>query len=121
MIVWITGNSGAGKTTLSQQMKTKKTILLDGDELREIYPTGFSEKDRHEHNLRVAQLAVLLENQGFDVIVSLIAPYKKTRKAIEEITGCAFIDLAVDPKSEEYPYEYDDKRFYFKKNTDKKG
>lgn len=115
MILWLTGNSGAGKTALARQMKTSKNIILDGDEIRGIYPTGFSEEDRHSHNIRVAKWAVLLESQGFDVIVSVIAPYKKTRDEIQSITGCSFIYLYVDPKGDDYPYEYEDDKYYFKK------
>ena len=114
MILWITGNSGAGKTTLANQMKGDDTIVLDGDDLRGIYPTGFSEEDRHNHNIRIAKLANLFHSQGFDVIVSVIAPYKRTRDEIQALTGCSFLYLKVDPKSEEYVYEYEDVCYFEK-------
>ena len=61
MIIWITGQSGSGKTTLAKQMKTDNTIILDGDEIRNCFPTGFLKKDRWNHNESVAILAHTLE------------------------------------------------------------
>ena len=115
MIVWITGNSGSGKTTLAKQLKTNRTIILDGNTMREIYPTGFSNKDRWEHNIRVSKIAKMIETQGFDVIVALICPYKKLREAVQEITNCGFIYLAGGKKHKNYPYEIEKNKFYFKK------
>jgi len=116
MIVWITGNSGSGKTTLARQLKTNKAILLDGDTMRGIYPTGFSKGDRWEHNIRIAKIAKMLEQQGFDVIISLICPYKKLRNEAQEICNCGFIYLAGGKKHKDYPYEMEKDKFYFKKN-----
>ena len=113
MIVWITGNSGAGKTTMAYQLKTNNTIILDGDVLRGVYPTGFSKEDRWQHNLRTAKLAKRLEYQGFDVIISLICPYKKLRDEVQKICGCGFIYLDVEMKGEDYPYEKETDKFYW--------
>ena len=116
MIIWITGNSNSGKTTLARQLKTDKAIILDGDEIRKIYPTGFSKKERWEHNIRVAKLAKMIEMQGFDVIVALICPYKKLREEVQRITNCGFIYLTGGKKRKDYPYEIEKDKFYFKKN-----
>jgi len=119
VIIWITGQSESGKTSLGLQMQGqlrkfgKSAVLLDGDAIRDIYPTGFSEDNRHNHNLRIAKIAKLIDSQGVDVIVSVIAPYKKTRKAIQEITGCVFIYLSGGKVHPEYPYEYEDGVYYF--------
>ena len=61
--------------------------MLDGDEMRYAISekAGFTQEDRHEHNLRVARLAEVLSHQGFNVIVAVIAPFRDTRRAIEEI------------------------------------
>ena len=117
-IIFITGGSGAGKTTLARQMikGAKNTIHLDGDEWRKIYPTGFSKKDRWEHNIRIAKVAKLLERQGFDVIVSFICPYKKLRDEVQKITGCSFIYLSGGKTDEGHIYEYEEDKFYFKKD-----
>jgi len=116
MIIWITGNSQSGKTTLARQMKTDRTIILDGDDWREIYPTGFSKKERWEHNIRIARIAKLLEKQGFDVIVSFICPYKKLREEVQKITNCSFIYLSGGKKHKDFPYEMESDKFYFKKD-----
>ncbi len=105
MITWITGNSGAGKTTLAHRLK-KHEIILDGYELRAIWPgLGFSKEDRIEQNMRAARLAKNLEDQGFDVIVSTICPFKELRAQVQEITGCRFIYLEGGEQGAEYPYE----------------
>jgi len=121
MIIWITGNSGAGKTTLAKQLKTSNSIILDGNDLRSIYPTGFTKEERIEHNLRVAKLAKLFESQGFDVIVALICPYKKLRQQIKQMINCSFIYLWVKFKGKKYPYEYEKNKFYFTKKLIKKS
>lgn len=116
MIILITGNSGAGKSTLANQMKTKNTIILDGDSLRGIWhDLGLSKKDRWEQNLRAARLAKMLESQGFDVILALICPYKKLRDEVQKITDCSIIYLKTKAKSDKYPYEYEDDKKYFTK------
>lgn len=105
MITWITGNSGAGKTTLARRLR-KTEIILDGDELRAIWPgLGFTKEDRIEQNMRAARLAKNLEDQGFDVIVSTICPFKDLRAQVQEITGCRFVYLEGGKQGEEYPYE----------------
>lgn len=78
MIIWITGERGAGKTTLAKQLKGEmpNAIILDGDEMRESISTelGWDKADRIKHNLRVARLAKKLEAQGFPIIVATICP-----------------------------------------------
>lgn len=105
-ITFISGQSKSGKTTLAYKLKTDKTIVLDGDDWRDIYPTGFSKKERWEHNIRIAKIAKLLDKQGFDVIVSFICPYKELREEVRKITGCRFIYLEGGIQSEDYPYEW---------------
>jgi adenylylsulfate kinase-like enzyme len=63
MIVWLTGNSGAGKTTIAHGLRMFFNIInLDGDEMRECVSSGLSltPEDREENNLRVARLAKVL-------------------------------------------------------------
>ena len=89
MIIWFTGNSGAGKTTLAQaiQKRCPETIILDGDEMRASISlgAGFSKEAREEHNLRVARLAKVLDQQGHIILVSVIAPFQDARDKITEI------------------------------------
>lgn len=122
MILWLTGNSGAGKTTLAWQLQKQldKAIVLDGDIIRESFKNpDLSEEGRKKHCKGVARLAWALEKQGFDVIVSVIAPYKDLRDDIQEICGCAFLYLYIEPKDKNYPYEMEDDKYYFVKMEDK--
>ena len=96
MILWLTGQTQSGKTTLARKLASgsKNTVVLDGDELREVWPgLKLSKEDRWEQNLRVARLAKLLESQGLTIIVSVIAPFEDLRREIETICGCKFIHL----------------------------
>lgn len=100
-VIFLTGLSGSGKTTIAKALveKYKKKgvvpVLLDGDEIRKvIHQTGFDEESRKKHNLNVGYMASLLESQGTVVIVSLISPYKDTRNEIR--TMCKkFIEVYV--------------------------
>ena len=111
MILWITGQSGSGKTTLAEYFLERiDAVHLDGDVMRSAISTdlGLEKADRYEHNLRVARLAKELEDQGFNVIVSLISPYRDLREEIQEITGCSYIFLRGGKVHPDYPYEEPD-------------
>ena len=87
MIVWLTGPSGVGKTTLAKNFcRHHNWVYLDGDEMRESISlgAGFSREDRREHNMRVARLAKVLERQTH-VMVCVIAPMKEARQAIDDV------------------------------------
>jgi len=104
----LTGNAGAGKTTLALKLKKYNTIILDGDDIREINEDwNLSEQGRKDNNLRIARLAKLLSNQGFDVIVAVICPTEEIRKLVKKITGCIFIYLPYkgDDSIPDKPYE----------------
>ncbi|EHP86156.1 adenylyl-sulfate kinase [Methanotorris formicicus] len=86
--IWLTGPSGAGKTTLANALKEKfkemgyNVEILDGDEIRNtLYPNlGFSKEAREMHNRIVIHMAKLLSRNGVIAIVSLISPYKSVRE-----------------------------------------
>lgn len=85
-VIWLTGLSGSGKTTianaLSEELKkgAQKVIILDGDVIRNLFPnTGFDKESRIKHNVNVGCIAYFLESQGYIVIVSLISPFKEAR------------------------------------------
>jgi len=99
-VLWLTGNTGAGKTTLAEGMQEhfnerlahehplfRRVIVLDGDEMRATISTEetLTAEDRRRHNLRVARLAGLLQSQGFLVLVSVIAPFASVREEIDAI------------------------------------
>jgi adenylylsulfate kinase len=86
MVIWLTGLSGAGKTTIAQilaehlKKQNKQVELLDGDVIRSVFPqTGFTRSERTEHIKRVAFTASRLQHHGINVIVSLISPYEDSR------------------------------------------
>lgn len=107
-VVWLTGQSGAGKTTIAKKIQEEvQCIILDGDEMRESVSlgTGFSREARTEHNYRVARLAKVLSRQHL-VIVSVIAPIDEVRKKIDEICQPEWIYLKRDmPEREGHFYE----------------
>lgn len=89
-ILWFTGLSGAGKTTLAIRLvdtlrkKGKFSYLLDGDLLRDGLNSdlGFSQKDREENIRRVGEVAALFAHAGCITVAALISPYRKSRDAI---------------------------------------
>jgi len=108
-IIWLTGQSGAGKSTLAEALNQELNgIILDGDEMRETISVGlgFSKKDRDEHNLRVARLAKTLAKRSI-VIVSVIAPFRSTRKQLDTILKPVWIYVkrASLPIVKDRPYE----------------
>lgn len=80
MVIWVTGLSGAGKTTICQCLYARlkptvpELVLLDGDALRESVSTdlGFSEADRVRQISRVQRLARLLSAQDLVVLVAVV-------------------------------------------------
>ncbi len=106
MICWITGNSGSGKSTLAKKiLKTDGGVWLDGDSMRSVWTLGFSKEDRVEHNLRIAKLARMLDDQGLNIVVSTICPYRDLRSEVQKITRCRFIYLDGGLSGPEHPYE----------------
>lgn len=106
MIIWFTGNTGAGKTTMAKQVAKPGDVVLDGDDLRRIWPgLDFSEEDRRQQGLRTARLAKYLGQQGFNIFVAVIAPYRDLRAEIAEICDCEFVYLSGGRSGSEYPYE----------------
>jgi len=90
MVIWITGLSGAGKTTLAKEIvnqlatENKEPILLDGDQLREIFVDSTNQAiSAHDRSsrltlaLKYSGLARLLSRQGFWVIVATISLFKE--------------------------------------------
>ncbi|PIR93162.1 hypothetical protein COT99_02380, partial [Candidatus Falkowbacteria bacterium CG10_big_fil_rev_8_21_14_0_10_43_10] len=103
-IIWFTGLSGSGKTTIALGLKKKLEFLnksvkiIDGDDVRsdQHKHLGFSREDVKENNRLVAELAKE-EAEKFDfVLVPIISPYQDDRKMVREINGENFIELFID-------------------------
>ena len=102
--VWLTGLSGAGKTSialaLAQTLKAQgcAVALLDGDQLRHGLnrDLGFTPQDRHENIRRTAEVARLMNDAGLLVIAAFISPSRADRAMAADIIGAAhFIEVHV--------------------------
>jgi adenylylsulfate kinase len=92
VVLWFTGLSGAGKSTISEKVYARlkeqgvKVEHLDGDRVREIFPkTGFSKEERNRHVKRVGFLASMLEKNGVTVLASFISPYRESREFVRNL------------------------------------
>lgn len=104
-VVWLTGLSGAGKSTIANAIERRlvqqqgHTYLLDGDNLRHgvTRDLGFSSADRVENIRRVAEIARLMVDAGLIVIVALISPFRSERAMARGLLGPdEFIEVHVD-------------------------
>ncbi|KRP98855.1 adenylyltransferase [Bradyrhizobium yuanmingense] len=109
-VVWFTGLSGAGKSTIANLVDQKlfamsrHTVLLDGDNLRHGLNAdlGFSEADRVENIRRVGEVAKLMAHSGLIVICSFISPTRAERDRVRSLVGKEeFIEVFVDTPIEE--------------------
>lgn len=86
-----------------------RSVILDGDDLRECWELGFDYEDRWEQNLRAMSVANLLADQGVNVIVATICPYPELRRVIHAHSRhpIRFIYLpGGDPRDQ--PFEWGD-------------
>jgi len=82
MIINLTGQAGAGKTSIAKELckSIPKSINIDGDELRDIFKNkDYSEQGRRNNITNAYNIALFLEAKGFIPIISLISPYKDLR------------------------------------------
>ena len=92
-VVWFTGLSGSGKSTIANIVENKlhdmglHTCLLDGDNLRHGLNKdfGFTERDRVENIRRVAEVARLMADAGLIVLVAFISPFRAGRRMAREL------------------------------------
>lgn len=86
MIINLTGQAGAGKTTIAKNLLKliPNSINIDGDELREIFSNkDYSENGRRNNINNAYNIAIFLEHKGFIPIISLISPYKDLRENLK--------------------------------------
>jgi bifunctional enzyme CysN/CysC len=110
MILWFTGLSGSGKSTIANLVekllhtKGKHTFLLDGDNVRHGLnrDLGFTDEDRVENIRRVAEVAKLMADAGLIVLVAFISPFRSERRMARELLPEGeFIEVFVDTPLEE--------------------
>jgi bifunctional enzyme CysN/CysC len=104
-VVWLTGLSGSGKSTIANLLERRlhaggvHTYLLDGDNIRHGLnrDLGFSEADRRENIRRVAEVARLMVNAGLVVVVAFISPFRAERAlARSRVEAGEFFEVYVD-------------------------
>jgi adenylylsulfate kinase-like enzyme len=105
MIYWFTGQPGHGKTVQATLLLnyfnegvsfSERAFHIDGDHLRDlVYNKDYSREGR-EANIRLAQsMTKYLHNNGFNVVVSLVAPYKELREQFKQDMGTDIVEIYV--------------------------
>ena len=109
-VLWFTGLSGSGKSTIANIIEQKlhklekHTYLLDGDNVRHGLnkDLGFTDVDRVENIRRISEVSRLMVDAGLITIVSFISPFKSERKMARELVESdEFIEIYVDTSIEE--------------------
>jgi adenylylsulfate kinase len=104
VLIWFTGLSGSGKSTVATMLEKKLhdlgklTYLLDGDNVRHGLNSdlGFSKEDRVENIRRIAEISKLFVDSGVITIATFISPFIKDREAVRQLLKTDFIEVYVD-------------------------
>jgi adenylylsulfate kinase len=126
LVVWFTGLSGCGKSTIANELDRqlyelgRATTLLDGDNIRhglsappdrlaqehtqefaDRFGLGFGEIDREENIRRIGSVAALMASAGLITLTAFVSPYRGDRDRVRQIVGAAggdgdFIEVFVD-------------------------
>ena len=106
-VVWFTGLSGSGKSTIATRLHEELSRrgvdveYIDGDALREVFPqTGFSREEREEHLRRTGYMASRLAAHGIVVVASFVSPYRASRDFIRKLCR-DFVEIYVATPLEE--------------------
>ncbi len=109
-VLWFTGLSGAGKSTIANLVEKKlvrmnrHTFLLDGDNVRHGLnkDLGFTEADRIENIRRVGEVAKLMTDAGLIVITAFISPFRSEREMVRKMMAPGeFFEIFIDTALEE--------------------
>ena len=104
VVLWLTGLSGSGKSTIANIVEKKlynlgkHTMLLDGDNVRHGLnkDLGFTDVDRVENIRRIANVSKLMLDAGLITIVSFIAPFKAERDLAKDLMGDDILEVFID-------------------------
>ena len=106
-MLWFTGLSGSGKSTIAVRVHeelVKRGLdveYIDGDALREVFPnTGFTRAEREEHLRRTGYMASRLAAHGVTVVASFVSPYRESRDFIRKLCP-SFAEIYVATPLEE--------------------
>lgn len=121
MVVWFTGLSGSGKSTIAEKLKKafeedgKMVDVIDGDAIRggAHRHLGFSREDIRENNRLIAEFALGKAKEFDFVLVPIISPYREDRAMARQIVGPGFVELFVNAPLEKC-IERDPKGLYKK-------
>lgn len=103
LVLWFTGLSASGKSTLAQAVQTAlfergcKTYVLDGDNVRHGLnkDLGFSPEDREQNIRRIGEVAKLFCDAGVITLTAFISPYRADRDKARAINGDSFVEVYV--------------------------
>ena len=95
LVVWFTGLSGSGKSTIAVELEKmlneegRAVYLLDGDNIRHGINAdlGFSDEDRNENIRRISEIAALFRDAGLITLVSFISPFRNMREFARQRAG----------------------------------
>lgn len=104
-VLWFTGLSGSGKSTIANALETKlyemgkHTYLLDGDNVRHGLnkDLGFSDEDRVENIRRIGEVSKLFVDAGLIVMSAFISPFRSDRQIVRDLVATGeFIEVFID-------------------------
>lgn len=104
-IIWFTGLSGSGKSTIAGALEQalfglgQHTYLLDGDNVRHGLnkDLGFSDEDRIENIRRIGEISKLFVDAGMIVLSAFISPFKEDRRMVRDLVGDKeFVEVFMD-------------------------
>ena len=87
MIIWFYGQPGAGKTTLAKALLEKiDAVHIDGDDVRTVFNNqDYSKEGRIKNLTLINNIVRFLDHKGFNVIVSVVAPYQEVRDQLLDL------------------------------------